>query len=75
MNQQPIALPITTEELEIFEGHNQATSEAFENWAKDHRYYCHFTLMEITEGLNGETLFECKHCGHTVDTDGIKVEV
>lgn len=67
-----------TEDYEIFEGHNKATSDAFEDWASkfydDHRFFCHFTLMEIDNDAE-ELYFACKHCGHTVDADGIKVEV
>ena len=62
-------------EFENFVGHNEATSEAFEEWADKHRFFCHFTLMQIESGLYDETLFVCEHCGHTVDTDGIKSEV
>lgn len=62
-------------EYENFIGHNQATSDAFEEWAKEHIFICHFTVMEIDEGLYGETIFVCKHCGHTVDTDGFKIDV
>jgi len=47
----------------------------FEKWAKEHIFMCHFTIMEIDEGLYGETIFVCKHCGHTVDADGFKIDV
>ncbi len=62
-------------EFDNFEGHNQATSDAFEEWANKHIFKCHFTVMEIDEDNDGCTVFYCKHCGHTVDSDGIKVEV
>ena len=54
---------------------DEATSVCFEEWSKEHTFYCHFTPMEIDEGLYGDTIFVCKHCGHTVDIYGIKIHV
>ena len=62
-------------EFDNFKGHNKATSDAFEKWSESHTYMCHFTVMEIDEGLYGETIFVCKHCGHTVDVDGCHIDV
>jgi len=67
--------PLINKDFEDFEGHNKATSDAFEEWAEKHVFMCHMTVMGIDEGYFGETVFVCNHCGHTVDEDGMKVEV
>lgn len=74
INDFTITLP-TSDGYEDFIGHNEATSVCFEEWSKEHTFYCHFTPMEIDEGLYGDTIFVCKHCGHTVDIYGIKIHV